>query len=540
MKKFKTKHNDTEEYWKSFTDIMAALLLIIVLIMALLFIYLTQLQSNDNYDGNGNHHWATVDSHTPTQSHYPTMPTNPTYPTERREDGGGHGETRVTEPPTEPPTEGGEDIAKAAVYVTVVDEETGNAIKKAGITFELYTDKDRRSRMKKLNTYYPEKIEYSKYETTDNGTFFLPEKIPMGTYSLHNLTVPESYGAGENVNFEIEEPYDWPEPFYLEVPLAPAKNIIRVLMKDSETNEPVQGYKYEVIADEDIITLDGTLRYTKDQIVDEFTLNEKGYGESEKLYLGNYRIRQKTAAEYYALDSTPVEVEVENNEDSDTPVINVTAEKTKYEVVLTDEYSGEAISGAVFAVEGRSDETTDEDGRFVLTDLTKATTYAVTLKSLPGKYQSNESDFKFRVDENGLIDDEAHSYTEHTAFVTRLIVSVKDILLKNDLNGENIAVYDDSGNAVANLDTGGTSETIVGLEAGDYTVESGGKESSRIAVKVENKAEPTKAYIYVWTYVDFAIIFVALLLIAAAVTTVVVIVKKKKVKKADAKRKAKG
>lgn len=536
MKKFKTKHNDTEEYWKSFTDIMAALLLIIVLIMALLFIYLTQLQNENKKDGD--YKWATIDSDSPTQYHYPTMPTNPTYPTERREDGGG-GETRVTEPPTETPSEGGEDIAKAAVYVTVVDEETGNAIKKEGITFELYTDKDRRGGLKKLNTYYPEKIEYSKYETTDNGTFFLPEKIPMGTYSLHNLTVPESYGAGENVNFEIEEPYDWPEPFYLEVPLAPAKNIIRVLMKDSQTNEPVKNYTYEVIADEDIITLDGTLRYSKDQIVDEFTCNEKGYGESKKLYLGNYRIRQKSASEYYALDSTPLDVKVEKNEDSDTPVINVTAEKTAYEIVLTDEFSGEPISEAVFAVEGGSDVTTDDDGKAVLTDLTKDTTYVLTLKSLPGKYQTNESEFKFRVDENGLIDDEAHSVAELTAFVTRLMVSVKDMLLKNDLNGENITVYDDSGNPVANLDTGGTAETIVGLEAGDYTVESGGKESSRIAVKVENKAEPTKAFIYVWTYVDFAIIFVALLLLSGAVTAVVLIVKKKKVKKADAKREAK-
>ena len=538
MKKFRQHNHGEEEYWKSFTDIMAALLLMIVLIMALLFIFLTQMQNNDN---NGNTNRASIDSKVPT-IHYrpdPTMPTLPTFPTERRQEGGGEGETRVTEPPTEPPTEGGEDIAKAAVYVTVVDEETGNAIKKSGITFELYTDIDRRGGLKKLNTYYPEKIEYSKYETTDSGTFFLPEKINMGTYSLHNLTVPESYGAGENVNFEIDEPYDWPEPFYLEVPLAPAKNIIRVLMKDSETNKPVMGYKYEVLANEDIITLDGTLRYTKDQIVDEFTCNDKGYGESKKLYLGNYRIRQKSAAEYYALNTAPVEVKVENKEDSDTPVLDVPAEKTTYEIVLTDEYSGDTISDAVFAVKGGSDVTTDADGSAAVTDLTKDTAYEVTLKSLPGKYQSDEQTYKFRVDENGLIDGESRHSEELTAFVTRLTVSVKDKLLQNDLNGENVTVYDESGTSVANLDISGTPETIVGLDSGDYTVESGGKKSSRITVRVDDKAEPAKAYIYIWTYVDFAIIFVALLLTAAVATAVVFIVKKKKEKKSDAKREAK-
>ena len=52
------------------------------------------------------------------------------------------------------------------------------------------------------------------------------------------------------------------------------------------------------------------------------------------------------------------------------------------------------------------------------------------------------------------------------------------------ISKEDMAAYDSEG---VKINGGGYI-----LEAGDYTVESGGKESSRIAVKVENKAEPAE------------------------------------------------
>ena len=47
--------------------------------------------------------------------------------------------------------------------------------------------------MQTLYTYYQEKTEYKKFETGDNGTFYLPEKITKGTYSLHNISAPSGY-----------------------------------------------------------------------------------------------------------------------------------------------------------------------------------------------------------------------------------------------------------------------------------------------------------------------------------------------------------
>lgn len=527
MKKFKNKPHNEEEYWKSFTDIMAALLLVIILIMALLFLYLTQLDDNTN-DGAGVND-ASTDSrivptyHAPTTSYYPSE-----HRVEDQHGGGGGGGTGETQAPTETPTEGGEDIAKAAVFVTVVDEETGNAIKEAGTTFELYTGEDRHGGLKKLCTYYPYKIEYSKYETTENGTFYLPEKIPLGTYSLHSLIVPDTYGAGENVNFEIEEGHDWSDPYYVEFPLAPAKNTIRVVMKDEETGESVSGYTYEVLANEDIITLDGTLRYTKDEIVDEFTCSEKGFGESKKLYLGNYRIRQKSAAEYYALNRNPIDVAVETNEGVDTPVNTITCQKTKLELHLTDEFDGAPISEAVYSVKGGDDIRTDSSGTATLTDLSKDMTYELTLESLPDNYQSEETSLNIYVDEDGLIEGQAIYTVDQTAFVTRLTVSVKDRLLQNNIEGANITVYDEDGTVVANLDINGVPETVKGLKAGKYFIESGGRESTRITAQVNDSAKPTEGVIYLWTTLDFVLIFAAILLLAIIVLITFIIIRKRR------------
>ena len=191
MKRIKLHKNGEEDYWKSFTDIMAGLLLIVILLMALLFLYLTQMTPDPDV-GPG-----TASADTPTHPahatyHYPSVPQHSTDYHDREEERnhGGGGSTTTTTMPQTIPTEGEGEEAKAAVFITVVDEETGNAIKEEGITFELYKDIKRRGGLKKLSTYYPEKIEYSNYETTENGTFFLPEKSPGA--------VPASFSGNMN------------------------------------------------------------------------------------------------------------------------------------------------------------------------------------------------------------------------------------------------------------------------------------------------------------------------------------------------------
>lgn len=55
------------------------------------------------------------------------------------------------------------------------------------------------------------------------------------------------------------------------------------------------GAVFEIYADEDIVTPDGTLKAEKGELVTTITTNENGKAVSQKLYLGKYRITEKTA-----------------------------------------------------------------------------------------------------------------------------------------------------------------------------------------------------------------------------------------------------
>lgn len=55
------------------------------------------------------------------------------------------------------------------------------------------------------------------------------------------------------------------------------------------------GAVYEITADEDVITPDGTLRYHKGDVVDTVTTDEDGTAKSKELYLGKYTVVETKA-----------------------------------------------------------------------------------------------------------------------------------------------------------------------------------------------------------------------------------------------------
>ena len=70
------------------------------------------------------------------------------------------------------------------------------------------------------------------------------------------------------------------------------------------------GATYQVIAAEDIVTGDGTLRYEKGTVVDEITTGEDGTATSKELYLGKYDVVEVKAPIGFVLNATPSNVEL--------------------------------------------------------------------------------------------------------------------------------------------------------------------------------------------------------------------------------------
>ena len=529
MKIFKNKRKKTDEesYWQSSTDMMVGLLLVVILIMALLLLLLARRNNHQySYDEtvpySVTQQWSGIFE---TTTHHDDHEYDEETTTREYVEGGGGGDG---EPQTSTPTEPYDDIGKTAVLVAVVDEESGNVIKQSGIQFELYADQDEITGLQALYTYYPKKIEYKQYETTDAGTFYLPEKIWDGWYSLHNLTVPEEYEPGTVTKFEITESRDWNDPYLVSVPLSPAKNSIKINAMDSVSKAPVAGGVYEIVAEEDIILLDGSIRLSKGAVADEITCDENGYAQSKPLYIGKYRIRQKIANEYYAVMTDPIMTEVKKVDEKDAPVLDVLCEKTEYTYTLTDAFDGAPISGAVFTLEDGKEYRTDDQGSFMMTDLTKGTTYSLTLQTLPEPFRRDQLVATFTVDGKGYISDKAKYEGSGTAYAIRLSAYVADKLLKQEVEGINLTLYDSEDKVVRNWDTDGTGKIIEGLEPGHYKLEIAGRKSSRVTVDVKDTEQVQKGVVYIWTVLDFVLLIVGAAALAGAVAIVVYVIRKKK------------
>ena len=67
---------------------------------------------------------------------------------------------------------------------------------------------------------------------------------------------------------------------------------------------------FEIYADENITMPDGTIRYTKDTLVDTITTGKKGTATSKQLYLGRYRVVEKTAPYGFVLNRTVNHIEL--------------------------------------------------------------------------------------------------------------------------------------------------------------------------------------------------------------------------------------
>lgn len=537
MKKHKRKYDEVN-YWESMADSMVGLLLFVLLILLLLIMYVVQIPDDDlgnTYQQNtvvddgggnyGNYDESDEDGDTYNDDHNSGSDLD-----EGGGGTGGAGDTDDEKNKFEDPDPGagdGEGSDKAAVYVQVVDEETGITIKKKGIEFELYSSG---SALQVLSTYYPKKTDYKKYQTDESGVFYLPEKLYLSSYYLHALSTIKGYDIADNVNFTLSEAYDWDAPYILTVPMHPSKNIIRMQLLDKDNGENISEATFDVIASENIITQDGTTRYREGDVVDTIELDENGYGESKEIYLGKYQLRQNKVPEFYAKTSEDTAVEVKSKTEAAVPAVTeITEEKTSVTVSLTDAlYDTKYISGAKFELSAESGGKTktyktDDKGRFTITDLKKSTTYHIKQVSAVSDYEMSNEDYSFTVNGDGLIDGNETEEIKVTNRIIRISVGIKDKLFRGQVSDVNVAIHDAEDNTVKVWDTTGLEQTIEGLTPGEYMVIINGNKDQAQTIRVEDKTELQAFSFEQWTVADIgAIIGVSFVVIGMIVILVIV------------------
>ena len=205
-------------------------------------------------------------------------------------------------------------------YIKVVkkDAETGKTIPYAGAGFQIY---DPDGNKLSMTFTYPTPTTIDTFYTDADGQLVTPEKLDYGKgYSLVEVQAPYGYVLDSTpVSFDVTEENSTQEGgitlIKVDKPNMAQKGTISVektgevffgVNVSGEEDEDViyqpvykvkglAGAVYEITADEDVITPDGTLRYHKGDVVDTVTTDEDGTAKSKELYLGKYNVVETKA-----------------------------------------------------------------------------------------------------------------------------------------------------------------------------------------------------------------------------------------------------
>ena len=226
-------------------------------------------------------------------------------------------------------------VKKSFVKIVKKDAETGNVIPVSGIGFKVWDCANSEYISQKI--YYPSEMILDTFYTDESGSLMLPQELAYGDYELHEVQSAEGYVLDKNpVPFTIDgsvetvivEKFNTAQKGRISVQktgdifttVATASSAYTD--ENGETivnptnyapvfaNGNLSGAVFQVIAVEDIVTLDGTIRANAGDVVAEITTDENGYAETDLLYLGKYEVREITAPDGYALNAESQFVEL--------------------------------------------------------------------------------------------------------------------------------------------------------------------------------------------------------------------------------------
>lgn len=214
------------------------------------------------------------------------------------------------------------------VKVVKIDSTTGKTIPCSGIGFHIY---DPSGNKVEMTFTYPTVTTIDTFYTDGDGMLITPEKLEYGKgYSLVEVSAPYGYVLNSDpVYFDITEDNSTEENavtvVIVEKENAPQMGVINVektgeyLASVVDTKDSkrlvyavggLAGSEYTVTAAEDIYTPDGTLRYSKEEVVATLVTKEDGKAVTEPLFLGRYHVVETKAPYGMILNPTVQTVEL--------------------------------------------------------------------------------------------------------------------------------------------------------------------------------------------------------------------------------------
>ncbi len=309
-------------------------------------------------------------------------------------------------------------------YIKIVktDSETGKTIPYEGAGFEIYNSNGEKISM---TFSYTTPTTIDTFYTNSEGCLITPETLPYGEYSLVEVQAPVGYALDSTpVSFTVSAD-NAEEENSLTIVKVEKKNTAQkgkisvqktgdifttvatassaYTDENGETvvnpttytpvfeNGNLSGAVFQVIAVEDIITLDGTIRANAGDVVAEITTDENGYAETDLLYLGKYEIKEISAPFGYVQNtgSQFVELTYAGQEITVLDTVNTS---------FVNDYQGVEISlskvmsnDELFGIYGEDCYTSVSFGLFAAEDITAADGTVIPADGLISEISLDES-----------------------------------------------------------------------------------------------------------------------------------------------------
>lgn len=211
-------------------------------------------------------------------------------------------------------------VFEALIQIVKKDAETGRVIPASGIGFKIKDLTTGKWVMQHIN--YPTPMDLDTFYTDVTGRLMLPSPLTYGDYELYEQQSAHGYVISKDpVKFTVD---GTAKTLVVEMGNTPQKGVASI-RKTGEVFSTVRfadgkyqpvyevkglaGAVYDLFAEEDIKTPDGTLRYVAGELVDTVTTGADGTASFKPVYLGKYWCAERTAPHGMVLDRTVYHIE---------------------------------------------------------------------------------------------------------------------------------------------------------------------------------------------------------------------------------------
>lgn len=247
------------------------------------------------------------------------------------------------------------DFVTSHVQVVKADSETGQTVPLAGFRFQLL---DEAKNPITQEVWYPNHAEMSEFETDESGMVTFPEALRPGTYYIREVAAKAPYLLnGEDLKVVIENDAQLAPVTVVKLTDDQAKGRASVLKTCSDDGKPLEGAEFDVVAMQDVVSPDGSVKAVEGEVVDHVKTGEDGTATTKELCLGSgearYAFVETKAPSGHVLDPTPHEFTL-TWKDQDTPIVeaHVDVVDQPNRLIIDKDVTGgdEPLPGVTFAL----------------------------------------------------------------------------------------------------------------------------------------------------------------------------------------------